>query len=129
MLGLTAIVCAALALGLSFLVGCTVTPSIVAAPKSPEYHGNSANGGLIDLGPGGKGPAHVDAEWVAEYDRLVSIYGKTNIPRVKKGDGVTLTGDYVGLDGTLWHGVSAVDLQHVSDKNVFATEERSGFKP
>ena len=119
MLGLTAIVCAALALGLSFLVGCTVTPSIVAAPKSPEYHGNSANGGLIDLGPGGKGPAHVDAEWVAEYDRLVSIYGKTNIPRVKKGDGLTALPD----------GTYLVDLEHLSDKNVFATEERSRIKP
>ena len=101
------------------LGGCTVSPKIVPPPSAPGYVGNTANGGIIDLGPGNKGPAHVVKEWVDEYDRLVAIYGKSNVPSVHKGDGVTALPD----------GTYTVDFEHLSDKNVFATEERSGIKP
>ena len=101
------------------LGGCTISPKIVPPPSAPRYVGNSANGGIIDLGPGNKGPAHVYQSWVDENDRLVEIYGKSNIPPVHKRDGITALPD----------GTYSVDLEHLSDNNVFAGEERSGIKP
>ena len=101
------------------LAGCTLTPKVVPAPAVATYSGNSANGGLINLGPGGKGPALVTADWVAAYNTLVRKYGKDMTPPDRPNDGVTELPD----------GTFTVDLQHLSDKNVMATLERSGFKP
>ena len=113
------------ALTLGALVGCTVTPSIVKAPPTPAFVGNTANGGVLDLGPAvakGQppvGPAHVVKEWVDAYNELAAKYGKDFDPPVKPGDGVTPLPD----------GTFAVDLEHLSDKNVMATMQRSGIAP
>lgn len=100
------------------LSGCTTAPSIVNAP-APAYSGNTANAGVIDLGPGNKGPAHVDQEWIYAYSNLIDRYGKDFTPPIKPGDGVTPLPD----------GTWLVDLEHLADKNVMATMERSGIPP
>lgn len=107
------------------LAGCTITPKIVAPPKSPDLVGNAANGGVLDLGPpvpkghAPIGPAHVVKEWVDAYAKLAKKYGKDFFPPVHPGDGVTALPD----------GTFAVDLEHVSDKNVMAGMQRSGIAP
>lgn len=106
-------------LGIGFLLaGCTVTPQPVAVTV-PAFSGNAANGGVIDLGPRDKGPAHVTAGWVQDYSALAKKYGASDFPPVKVGDGLTMLAD----------GTALVDLQHLSIKNVYATEERSGIAP
>ena len=107
------------------LLGCTVAPKIVAPPSSPYFSGNAVNGGLIDLGPPVPkghvpvGPAHVTAEWVAAYAALAKKYGKDFVPPVHPDDGLTPRPD----------GTYSVDLEHLEDKNVMATMQRSGISP
>ncbi len=111
----------ALAAGLAVLgcfPACTVTPSTIHA-QTADFNGNAANGGVYDLGPGNKGPAHVTAEWVKDYNVLAREYGKDMAPPVKAMDGVTALGD----------GTFTVDLEHLADKNVMASLQRSGIEP
>lgn len=114
--------------------GCTVTPKVVAPPPAPDYVGNVENGGIIDEGvpPGQKPdghPAHVVKEWVDAYAALARKYGQDMTPAVSPGDGVTFLGDYAGFDGKLYQNVYLVDLEHLADKNVMATLQRSGISP
>jgi hypothetical protein len=107
------------------MAGCTVTPAIVAPPPTPDFVGNAANGGIIDLGPAvpkgqpPAGPAHVVKEWVDAYAVLMKKYGKDFTPPVKPGDGVKPLPD----------GTYSVDLEHLVDNNIAATMERSGISP
>lgn len=103
---------------LCVLGGCTVSPKIIPA-ATPTFSGNSQDGGVIDLGPAGKGPAHVDAEWVLAYDLLILKYGKDMSPALKQDAGLTELPD----------GTYLVDLEHLADKNVMATMKRSGIAP
>jgi hypothetical protein len=103
----------------ALLAGCTVSPAVVAPPAAPSFSGNVQNGGVIDLGPGGKGPAHVTLEWVQTYAALCRKYGQDMTPPDRPGDGLMRLPD----------GTYEVDLQHLADNNVMATMERSGILP
>lgn len=105
-------------LGILCLQGCTIAPRTVPA-STMAFSGNSANGGIIDLGPGNKGPATVTESWVKAYAVLAEKYGKDLTPKVKPGDGVNPQPD----------GTYTVDFEHLADKNVMATMSRSGFIP
>lgn len=101
------------------VAGCTtVTPSIVK-PVSPAVHGNTANGGLISVGPNG---AIIDAELRAKYNGLIEAgYGskKHFLPPIEKDAGVTPNAD----------GTYTMDKEHLADLIAMNLLERSGIKP